>query len=80
MKQAVEAEGPTCSSRDNELTFVARAKRRAQRESRAGKSVTGMKPQWHSVQALQAKPARPMKQVRTQAVILASPQEVVVKQ
>ena len=45
VKQAVEAEGPTCSSRDNELTFVARAKRRAQRESRAGKSVAGKKPQ-----------------------------------
>jgi len=47
----------TASSRDNEWTVVAKAKRRAQRGSRAGKSVAGKKPQWHSVQALQARPA-----------------------
>ena len=57
VKQAAEAEEPISSSRDNEWTVVAKAKRRAQRGSRAGKSVAGKKPQWHSVQALQARPA-----------------------
>ena len=57
VKQAVEAEGCTSGSSDSEWTVVAKAKRRGQRNSRADKSVTGKKPQWHSVQTLPARPA-----------------------
>ena len=80
LQKAVEAEGHTSSSRDNEWTVVVKAKRRAQRESRVGKSVAGKKPQWHSIQALQVRPASHHEASQDSGCTsIASPQEVVVK-
>ena len=75
----MEAEGHTSSSRDNEWTVVVKAKRRAQREPERASQSQGRNPNGIAFKLCKLDLPATMKQVRTQAVLLASPQEVVIK-